>query len=85
MEPIMLDPLVIETHLMDIGVFDGVNVHPNLGKIYKTYSNSKFDVDDKEFSTMCNIRKYEIYGISTRPPIMPYNDMMIWIVTHINL
>lgn len=63
----------------------GMKNCPDWGEIYRVFANSEFPEEDEDSSVFDNIKKSEIHLIASRPAILPYNDMVQWIISHVDL
>jgi hypothetical protein len=71
--------------LSNINHFNGIKWFPNWNEMYKILVNKDFPKDDEDLAVYHNIKKSELYVIATRPDIMPYNDAVRWIFSHLEL
>lgn len=71
--------------LSDTNHTTGVKDCPDWAEIYRVFANSEFPKEDEDSSVYDNIKKSEIHLIAARPAILPYNDMVQWIISHVDL
>ena len=58
--------------------------HIEWPRVYTTLDNDKFfDIQDNQLSYQ-RMRDSGLHSIAARPAILPYNDMVKWIVEHVN-
>ena len=69
--------------LLETNHFNGFKGCPNWNEMYMIFSNSYFPKDDEGLVVYQNIKKSELHSIATRPNIMPYNDIVQWVFSHL--
>ena len=60
------------------------NLHLEWSRIYSIFDNDHFSTIAHDHVTYIRIRSSQLYIISTRPPFMPYTNLMKWELNHAN-
>jgi hypothetical protein len=61
-----------------------MDVYPTWNDTYKMFVKEDFPRDDEDMVIYQSIKKSGLYIVATRPTILPYNDVVRWVFSHLD-
>jgi hypothetical protein len=71
--------------LSDTTYFNGMEECPTWSDIYKIFNNEDFPMEDEDLAVYQNIKKSGIYAFVAWPMLFPYNDVVRWVFSHLDV